>query len=28
MGRRRPPPLPFLSRSHPVNRVLGRLFYK
>ena len=27
MGCRRPPPLPFLSRSHPVNRVLGRLFY-
>jgi hypothetical protein len=28
MGCRRPPPLPFLGRSHPVNRALGRIFYK
>jgi tetratricopeptide (TPR) repeat protein len=28
LGRRRKPPLPFLDRSHPLNRVLGRLFYK
>jgi hypothetical protein len=26
LGRRRKPPLPFLGRSHPMNRVLGRLF--
>lgn len=26
LGRRRKPPLPFLERSHPVNRALGRLF--
>jgi hypothetical protein len=25
MGRRQPPPLPFLPRSHRVNRLLGRL---
>ena len=25
MGVRRRPPLPFLPRSHPINRVLGRL---
>lgn len=28
MGRRRPPPLPFLGRENRVNRVLGRLFYR
>lgn len=27
MGRRRKPPLPFLSRSHPLNVFLGRLSY-
>ncbi|MCU0230168.1 MAG: hypothetical protein MUC67_02195 [Acidobacteria bacterium] len=27
LGRRRRPPLPFLDRSHPVNRALGKLFH-
>ncbi len=26
MGRRRPPVLPFLARSHPLNVLLGKLF--
>ena len=25
-NRRRPPPVPFLSRNHPLNRLLGRVF--
>lgn len=28
MGRRKRPPLPFLERSHPVNRTLGKIFNK
>jgi len=27
IGRRRPPVIPFLDRSNPLNRVLGKIFY-
>jgi predicted Zn-dependent protease len=27
IGRRRPPVIPFLDRSNPLNRVLGKFFY-
>ncbi len=28
LGRRRRPPIPFLHRSNPINRMLGRLFHR
>jgi len=28
MGSRRPPVLPFLERSHPINKLAGKLLYK
>jgi predicted Zn-dependent protease len=27
IGRRRPPVIPFLDRSNPLNRMLGKIFY-
>jgi len=28
IGRRRPPVIPFLDRSNPLNKMLGKMFYK
>jgi len=28
MGSRKPPPLPFLARSNPINKYIGKLLYK